>query len=452
MKKRTIARKILLSVILLMAVAFVASHYDAREYSDHDEQEYLNRICEMTGVPAMSVAIMDNNAEIYLNYSRKHDVPIDEQSFYELASTTKAFTALGILQLEKDGKLKLTDPVDQYISWFQPKFKGKSATITIEQLLEHTSGIPEWTICLIPSGTQDNSDLYQVIERIKNIKLNHEPGKVHEYATINYDVLALIIEEVTGQKFEHYMKENVLKPLGMQNSFFRTDNSRSEITQGYKVSFLKARAFETPAYYGNIAAGYLVSNTSELMKWMKEVNHLFDFDEFTATDAKHYYAGWNVYDSYVCHAGNNPNYSSQVIISRNGQLGVFALSALNGSSATEVAENIYQMHCGKSIKIGLYIDNSALIDFVSIVSTLVFIYFMLLMQINSKKKAVCSLFMGSILILGIVLFPLLSHYHYDYLYIWCPSSLLFLLFVIVIVAIIQIGNGIAWFKCSNNST
>lgn len=168
-----------------MAVAFVASHYDAREYSVHDEQEYLNRICEMTGVPAMSVAIMDNDAEIYLNYSCKHDVPIDEQSFYELASMTKAFTALGILQLEKDGKLKLTDPVDQYISWFQPKFKGKSATITIEQLLEHTNGIPEWTICLIPYGTQDNSDLYQVIERIKNIKLNHEPGKVHEYATIN---------------------------------------------------------------------------------------------------------------------------------------------------------------------------------------------------------------------------------------------------------------------------
>jgi len=159
MKKRMIVRKILLSVILLMAVAFVASHYNAREYS-------------------------------------VRDVPIDEQSFYELASTAKAFTALGILQLEKDGKRKLTDPVDQYISCFQPKFKGKSATITIEQLLEHTSGIPEWTICLIPSGTQDNSDLYQVIERIKNIKLNHEPGKVHEYATINYDVLEPIIHGV----------------------------------------------------------------------------------------------------------------------------------------------------------------------------------------------------------------------------------------------------------------
>lgn len=115
------------------------------------------------------------------------------------------------------------------------------------------------------------------------------------------------------------------------------------------------RSFDAPAYYGNIAAGYLVSNTSDLAKWMKNVNRLFDFDRFTATNANHYYAGWNVFDDYVCHSGNNPNYASQVIISRNDKVGVFALSALSGSSATEIAENIYRMHLGETIKIGLYI-------------------------------------------------------------------------------------------------
>jgi len=450
MKKRIIVRRILLGVIFLMVVVFVISHYDSKEYSVDNEQEYINRICEMTGIPGMSVAIMDNDTEIYLNYSSNNDVPINEKSLYELASTTKAFTALGILQLEKDGKLNLTDFVDQYISWFQPEFNGKSATITIEQLLEHTSGIPAWTICLIPSGTHENSDLYQVVEKIKNIKLDHEPGRVHEYATINYDILALIIEEVTGQKFEIYMKENVLKPLEMQDSFFRTDNSGSEITSGNKVSFLKTRAFEAPVYYGNIAAGYLVSNTSELMKWMKNVNKLFDFDAFVTTNANHYYAGWNVYDNYVCHSGGNPNYSSQVIISRNDELGVFALSALGGSSATEVAENIYQMHCGENIKIGLYIDDSALIDFVSIISILVFIYLMLFMQVNTKGKAIWSFLSGSIFILGIILFPFLSHYDYYFLYVWCPNSLLLFLLVIISAAIIQIGNGIAWLKCYKN--
>ena len=111
--------------------------------------------------------------------------------------------------------------------------------------------------------------------------MNNEPGKVHGYATINYDVLELIIEKITGQKFENYMKENVLEALNMQDLFFRTNNFPKEITQGNKVDFLKTRPFDAPVYYGNTAVGYLVSNTSDLAKWMKNVNRLFDFDGFS---------------------------------------------------------------------------------------------------------------------------------------------------------------------------
>lgn len=448
MKKRIIVRRILLSVIFLMIIMFVVIHYDSKEYSVNNEQAYMNRICEMTNIPSMSVAIMDKDVEIFLNYSSDDNVVIDEKSLYELASTTKAFTALGILQLEKEDRLELTDSVDQYISWFEPEFKGERATITIQQLLEHTSGIPTWTICLIPSGTNEISSLHQTIEKIKNIRLNHEPGKVHEYATINYDVLALIIEEITGQKLENYMKENVLEALNMQDSFFRTNNFSEGITQGNKVEFLKTRSFDAPAYYGNIAAGYLVSNTSDLAKWMKNVNRLFDFDRFTATNANHYYAGWNVYDDYVCHSGNNPNYASQVIISRNDKVGVFALSALSGSSATEIAENIYRMHLGETIKIGLYIDNSALLDFASIMAILFLIYLLLLIRVNSKRKAIWSLLLSSIFIVGIVLFPFLLHYNYYYLYVWCPSSLLVFLTASICFSIIQICSSIIWLKCN----
>lgn len=445
--KKILIRRILLSVIFLMIIMFVVTHYDSKEYSADNEQAYMNRICEMTNIPSMSVAIMDKDVEIFLNYSRDDNVVIDEKSLYELASTTKAFTAFGILQLEKEGRLEITDSVDQYISWFEPEFKGERATITIEQLLEHTSGIPTWTICLIPSGTNENSSLRRTIEKIKNIRLNHEPGRVHEYATINYDILALIIEEVTGQKFENYMKENVLEALHMQDSFFRTDHFSEEITQGNKMDFLKARSFDAPAYYGNIAAGYLVSNTSDLIKWMKNVNRLFDFDGFTATNDNHYYAGWNVYDDYVCHAGNNPNYASQVIISRNGKIGVFALSALSGSSATEVAENIYRMRLGETVKIGLYIDHSALLDFVSIMAILFLIYLLLLIRVNSKRKAIWSLLLSSIFIVGIVLSPFLLQYNYDYLYVWCPGSLLLFLIASICFSIIQICNSVVWLKC-----
>ena len=259
----------------------------------------------------------------------------------------------------------------------------------------------------------------------------------------------MIIEDVTGQKYEDYIQENLLEPLEMQNSFFRTDYFFDEITQGNKVSFLQTRTYDALVYYGNIATGYLVSNTSDLMKWIKNVNNLIDFDEFVATNANHYYAGWNVYDDYVSHSGNNPNYCSQVIISRDNELGVFALSALSGSSATDVAENIYRMHSGEKIKIGLYIDNNALLDFIWIIAILILVYLMLLIQINSKRKAVMILIIGTIFILGVMLFPFLLHYNYFFLYVWCPISFLALLLISIGTAIIQICNSVIWLKNKN---
>lgn len=444
MEKRTVARRILLSFICLLTVIFVVIHYDSQEYSVQDEQAYINRICEMTNVPAMSVAVWDNGTEIFLNYSSGDDTAIHEKSLYELASATKAFTALGILQLEKEGKLALTDSVNRYIDWFEPEWKGEKAAVTIGQLLEHTSGLPAWTICLIPSGTVENSSLRQTVEKIRGIRLNHEPGRVYEYAAVNYDILALVMETVTGQKFEGYMKENILEPLGMQDSFFRTGCDGEGITQGNKVSFLKTRPFDAPSYYGNIAAGYLVSNTSDLMKWIKNVNKLFEFENFPAANANRYYAGWNVYDTCVCHSGNNPNCSSQVIVSRKDAVGVFALSALSGSSATEAAGHIYRMHMGESVRIGLYIDDSALLDFAGIMTILILLYLALLIRVDSKRKAIGNMLFGNMMLAGIAAFPFASHYSCSFLHVWCPGSFLPALLAGVCFAILQICRGAAW--------
>lgn len=450
MKYRIVTRRVLLGIIFISLVVFLAIHYDSKEYSVENEQEYIDQLCKMSDVPGMSVAIMDEDTENYLGYSKNEDIIINNKTLFELASTTKAFTALGILQLEKEGEINLTDSVDEYISWFKPVYNGKTAIITIEELLCHTSGIPAWTISLIPTGTCEDSDINQTIHKIDNIKLNNEPGTVHEYATINYDVLALIIEEVTGQKYENYITENILNQLGMNDSFFRVKDCMNKITQGYKVSYLQARPFDAPTYYGNTAAGYLVANTSDLMKWMKNVNLLFDFGVFEVTDINNYFMGWNIYDDYICHAGNNPNYSSQVIISRNGELGVFVLSDLSGSSATIAADGIYRMHLGEKIRIGLYIDDNSLVDYLSLISILLMIYLLLLIQINSTVKAILNLVIGCVLIAGIILLSVLSHYDYRFIKIWCPDSVLLLLFGAIDFASIQIIRGVIWVKRREN--
>lgn len=124
-------------------VVFFVKHYDAKEYSVDNEQEFINTVCEMSDVPALSVAVWVDENEVFLNYT-DDDKTIDENTLYELASTTKAFTGLGILQLQKNGLLELDAPVQQYIPEFHPTYKGDEIQITIEQLLNHTSGIPSY--------------------------------------------------------------------------------------------------------------------------------------------------------------------------------------------------------------------------------------------------------------------------------------------------------------------
>lgn len=447
LKFRIVIRRIIVVFIIISLIFFGVSHYDSKQYSIENEEDYVTKICKMGDVQGTSIAISNGGKEYFINYSAKEERVINEQSLFELGSTTKAFTALGILQLKEEGKINLTDSVDKYLPWFNPTFHKEKATITIDNLLKHTSGIPAWTIDLIPEGTSENNTiLTQTIKTIKDINLNNEPGSVHEYATINYDVLALIIEGVTGQKYADYINENVLIPLGMNDSFFRENDECSKEIQGYKVGFLQSREYDAPTYYGNTAAGYLVSNTSDLMKWMKSVNTLFDFDNYEVTDTINYYAGWNIYEKYVCHAGNNPNFSSQIIISRDNKLKVFALSNLSGSSATKIADGIYRMHLGEKIRIGFYIDGLALVDYICLISILLMIYFMLLIQIKSFKRAIVNIIIALILLGAIIVIPQLLHYSIHTLMVWCPISLMVALILSVLFAIFEIYRSVIWMK------
>ena len=133
------------------------------------------------------------------------------------------------------------------------------------------------------------------------------------YATINYDVLALIIENVTGQKYEDYITETVLKDVGMNESFFRTsDSDKQRIFTGRKDGFFGMWQYDASTYYGNTAAGYLVSDTNDLVTWMRYVREKIDFNSFQITDANNYYAGWNLHPETV-HHGATKSYNATFV-------------------------------------------------------------------------------------------------------------------------------------------
>ncbi len=374
----------------------------------------------MTHNRAVAVGMINGDEDIYLDYCDINGLSVDEHTLFELGSTTKAFTGLGILNLEEEGLIDLDAPVTDYIDWFRPRYKGSDALVTVRHLLEHSSGIPVWTISLIPEGSKGEITLEETVRKIADVELAHAPGGCYEYATINYDVLALIIEKITGQKYEDYITETVLKDVGMKESFFRSaDSDRQRIFPGHKAGFLGTWQYNAPTYYGNTAAGYLVSDTNDIVKWMRFVRENIDFDSFPITGTNNYYSGWYLFPETVHHGGNNPNYSTQIIVSRERDLGIFVLSASAGDIATRIADDIYGMHMGVNARIGLCVSDHELQDFLFVMGTLLILYTALLLRYRRKKLCLWG---GIVIIIVLVLIPVISHISYRFMYVWMPYS------------------------------
>ncbi|RDU23219.1 serine hydrolase domain-containing protein [Anaerosacchariphilus polymeriproducens] len=443
-----IVKSTIIVIICLYFMGYVIKHYDGKEYGFNQINDYVTKMCKVADTPGMSVAVLNDEQEYYINagYENKDTkTKATSETKYELGSTTKAFTALGILLLEQDGMLDRNDSVSKYIPWFAPSFNGGTVEMTIEQLLCHTSGIPAWTIANLPIGTiNDDGLLEETISMIKDMKLDNHPGKVYNYATINYDVLALIIERVTNTTYEEYIEKSILEPLGMYNSYFRVDNSKkSQLAQGYHYAFQVAEKYEAPTFYGNTAAGYLVSNTKDLMIWMKAQSGLFEINMteslekiknaimeshlYPIKSGKHYWAGWNLYHSYFFHTGNNPNFSSHVIIDRDETKAVFALTNISGSAAAVTADGIYRILHGENIKIGFFVDETSLVDLFCTILCFVELYVGIILWEKKNRIRTYAIVKASIsLLLAILIavFPYALHYNYLTLAIWYSPSLL----------------------------
>lgn len=322
-------------------------------------------------IPGASVAIIYGKDTAYykgFGYSDlKSKTPVTQETLFELGSNSKAFTALGILKLKKEGLINLNDPIRKYIPWFNMIYEGKhkgeiinqKVDITIEQLLYQKSGIPFETLGKIPISKEADA-IEQTVKAITGEKLDFYPGEKFQYATLNYSILGLVIEKVTGLPFEQYIKENILSPLGLENTYlYREEAEEHNLAKGYKLSYLRPMEYEAPMYGGNKPAGYFISNSVDLEKWVKiQMNEIdvngFDVDLILEShipdrtvapnfDGSSYAAGWAIYQSHggqIAHAGKNPNYSSIIIINPKEKLGIAVLTNINSEYTYTIADGI----------------------------------------------------------------------------------------------------------------
>ncbi len=146
----------------------------------------------------------------------RNRTPLSEETPFQLASISKTFTATAVLMLQQDGKLQIDDHVVEHI----PEFPYP--TITIRQLLNHTSGIQNymwlgeryWNHRRPPSN-EDVLDLFLEYPR----PLNFTPGNLFGYSNTGYAFLALLVERTSGDRFPDFVRERIFEPLGMEHSF-----------------------------------------------------------------------------------------------------------------------------------------------------------------------------------------------------------------------------------------
>jgi CubicO group peptidase (beta-lactamase class C family) len=170
-------------------------------------------------------------------------------------SMTKQFTAICILQLMEQGKLKVTDPISNYIADCPESWKP----ITIENLLSHTSGIADQPV---QGNTSENwVKLYQ------SKPLSFQPGTKYFYANSEYVILGYIIEHVSGMAYANYLKANILTPAGMTHTYIQDDrtiiSNRVPAYLGGKNGFRNV----LPSGLPGTAAGTLLSTTHDMLLW-----------------------------------------------------------------------------------------------------------------------------------------------------------------------------------------
>jgi len=142
------------------------------------------------------------------------DAPNTPQTKFHLASISKTFTAAAIMILEERGLLSVSDPLSKYIPDYPEGDK-----IAIHHLLIHTSGIPN--VNNFPdynARSKFPQTLANIIEMFKNRSLTMKPGERYSYSNSNYNVLAFIIEKVSGKSYGDFLKENIFDPLGMKDT------------------------------------------------------------------------------------------------------------------------------------------------------------------------------------------------------------------------------------------
>lgn len=267
---------ILLTILICFLVALLSGSLqikrNIRTNAPLDEfkaymDERITALMKQYGIPGCNIALVRDKevvwtkgygyADVASGRALAVDTPMSVQSI------TKSVTAWGVMRLVEKGLIDLDTPVSEYLkSWQFPLTNYPTEKITVRQLLEHTAGLPLGDFTNIYSPGQAMPSNRDVMTR--EAVLMREPGTGFSYSNTGYNLLEILIEDVTGKGFSEYIRMEVLLPLGMESAFFEIDTA----TNPYPPTGYDLRGEAVPVYlYPSKASGGLFATAHEIARF-----------------------------------------------------------------------------------------------------------------------------------------------------------------------------------------
>jgi CubicO group peptidase (beta-lactamase class C family) len=269
MKKNTQVYRLLFILHIILNTSYIVSAQTFENKIDSLIQTEFNDINGPGGV----FMVAKNGKTIYQKAFGKanleFDIDLSPENVFQIGSMTKQFTAVAILMLEEQGKLNVNHSISKYIPDYPLGDK-----ITIHHLLTHTSGIKDFTrMKSIREIAQKDMTPEMLVNFFKNEPVDFLPGEKFDYNNSGYALLGYIIELVSGETYEDFIKKNIFSKAGMTQSYYANDrqiiNKRAYGYHEKEYGYINKTIinFSVP-----FASGSLMSSSNDMLKWQNALN------------------------------------------------------------------------------------------------------------------------------------------------------------------------------------
>jgi D-alanyl-D-alanine carboxypeptidase len=316
------------------------------------------------GLPGIVVGVVSDQELVWAKGFGFADttakLPMTPTTKFRMASHSKMFTAIAIMQLREEGKLRLDDPVAKYLPWFKAKPSGDDdGPITIEQLLSHSSGLQR------EAGDHWTSYEFPTADELRTLYVDRQaafaPSVRWKYSNLAYAVAGMVIEQVSGERWADYVDRNIFKPLGMLASSVDKNVPGLAVPYGRRMPDGSREVLPFVDARGMAAATGVTSNLEDMAKFvsaqfrrgprggaqvvstgsLREMHRVRSVEENWTSGTGLGFDINRIKDrTWVGHGGGYPGNTTQTFIQLDDKVGVIVLTNTNDSNPSDIARQV----------------------------------------------------------------------------------------------------------------